>query len=463
MADKPRILVTGGAGYIGSHTCKVLAAAGYVPVTYDSLALGHQWAVGFGPLVEGDLADGDRIRDAITEYSIEAVVHFAANAYVGESVEDPRKYFRNNVVNSLNLLEAVVDMNVKHLVYSSTCSIYGIPKEVPIPEDHPQHPLNPYGESKRFVETATEWFGEAYGLQWAALRYFNAAGADSEGEIGEDHDPETHLIPVVIEAALGRRPHVEIFGTDYPTEDGTAVRDYVHVTDLGAAHLSALGVSLSRRGAGRLQSGNRHRAQRPAGYPVGARGERAGSAIQGNGPPSGRSSRAGCRRESGRRYSWVAASIPGAGSDRGYCLEMALEKGGGLAAADYLRRSRHAFTTSPASISREFPFLWSPSFRTVVRWPILRYRAPGPMRFQKDESSFISFHQGVPDVTCRRHRVADLPGIAQLDEQRLHTQVGEPAPDTFCRCHGTESNRRHEDFQSSALPTELPWHDGKVD
>ena len=240
MADKPRILVTGGAGYIGSHTCKVLAAAGYVPVTYDSLALGHQWAVGFGPLVEGDLADGDRIRDAITEYSIEAVVHFAANAYVGESVEDPRKYFRNNVVNSLNLLEAVVDMNVKHLVYSSTCSIYGIPKEVPIPEDHPQHPLNPYGESKRFVETATEWFGEAYGLQWAALRYFNAAGADSEGEIGEDHDPETHLIPVVIEAALGRRPHVEIFGTDYPTEDGTAVRDYVHVTDLGAAHLSAL-------------------------------------------------------------------------------------------------------------------------------------------------------------------------------------------------------------------------------
>lgn len=240
MANKCNILVTGGAGYIGSHACKVLAGSGYVPVTYDNLSLGRRSAVKYGPFVEGDLADGERLRKALLEHEVGAVVHFSANAYVGESVENPRKYFRNNVINSLNLLEAMVDANVKHLVYSSTCAIYGTPEKIPIPEDHPQNPVSPYGESKRIVENAARWFGEAYGLSCVALRYFNAAGADMEGEIGEDHDPETHLIPIVFEAALGRRTHVEIYGTDYPTRDGTAVRDYVHVFDLASAHLKAL-------------------------------------------------------------------------------------------------------------------------------------------------------------------------------------------------------------------------------
>ena len=240
MSDGPGVLVTGGAGYIGSHTCKVLAAAGYTPVTYDNLDLGHRRAVKFGPFVEGDLADGEGLRQAMRDHGIRAVIHFAAYAYVGESVENPRKYFRNNVANSLNLLEAMMDAGAGCLVYSSTCATYGVPEKVPIPEDHPQSPVSPYGESKLFVERAIRWFGEACGLRWAALRYFNAAGADPEGEIGEDHDPETHLIPIVIEAALGRRARVEIFGTDYPTSDGTAVRDYVHVTDLGEAHLKSL-------------------------------------------------------------------------------------------------------------------------------------------------------------------------------------------------------------------------------
>ncbi len=240
MADKRNILVTGGAGYIGSHACKVLAGTGYVPVTYDNLSLGHRSAVKYGPFVEGDLSDGERLRAVLSEYEVGAVVHFAASAYVGESVENPRKYFRNNVINSLNLLEAMVDTSVKHLVYSSTCAIYGSPEEVPVPEGHPKNPVSPYGESKRIVENVVQWFGEAYDLSCVALRYFNAAGADMEGEIGEEHDPETHLVPIVFEAALGQRTHMEIYGTDYPTRDGTAVRDYVHVSDLALAHLKAL-------------------------------------------------------------------------------------------------------------------------------------------------------------------------------------------------------------------------------
>ena len=240
MSTQPHILVTGGAGYIGSHACKALAGAGFVPVTIDNLDCGHRWAVKYGPLVVADLADGDRLRGVFSDYSIEAVVHFAAYTYVGESVENPRKYFQNNVTNSLNLIEAMVDANVRPFVYSSTCATYGNPETIPLAEDHAQNPVNPYGESKRFIERAAQWFGEAYGIRWAALRFFNAAGADPEGEIGESHDPETHLIPVVIEAALENRPHVAIFGTDYSTRDGTAVRDYVHVADLASAHLSAL-------------------------------------------------------------------------------------------------------------------------------------------------------------------------------------------------------------------------------
>jgi len=234
------VLVTGGAGYIGSHACKELARAGHVPVTIDNLVYGHRSAVRWGPFVRGDLADGPLVRRVLREHRIKAVMHFAAYAYVGESMQEPGKYFENNFCNSVTLLEAMRAEGVEILVFSSTCATYGNPRTVPIREDHPQQPVNPYGESKLFVERMLERFGAAHGLRYAALRYFNAAGADADGELGEDHDPETHLIPLVIEAAQGRRPHVSIFGTDYPTRDGTAVRDYVHVTDLARAHVSAL-------------------------------------------------------------------------------------------------------------------------------------------------------------------------------------------------------------------------------
>ena len=237
---KGNILVTGGAGYIGSHTCKALASAGYTPVTFDNLVYGHKWSVKWGPLIEGDLADRTLIREVLREYNIEAVIHFAAYAYVGESMLEPGKYFRNNVINTINLLDAMVEHGVGQIVFSSTCATYGTPEHVPIDEQHPQHPVNPYGETKLIIERALHWYSLAHNIRAAALRYFNAAGADPEAGIGEDHDPETHLIPLVIETALGRRSHVEIFGTDYPTPDGSAVRDYIHVTDLATAHVQAL-------------------------------------------------------------------------------------------------------------------------------------------------------------------------------------------------------------------------------
>jgi UDP-glucose-4-epimerase GalE len=236
-----KVLVTGGAGYIGSHTAKALAQAGHEPVVFDNLSFGHRWAVRWGPLVEGDLGDKNLVRRILEQYEIDAVIHFAASAYVGESMQNPRKYFRNNVVNSLNLLDAMMDSKVKTIVFSSTCATYGDPVELPITESHPQKPVNPYGDSKLFVEQMLKWYGEAYGLKWAAMRYFNAAGADPDGEIGENHTPETHLIPLAIQAAMGQRPHMEIFGTEYPTHDGSAVRDYVHVSDLADAHIRALG------------------------------------------------------------------------------------------------------------------------------------------------------------------------------------------------------------------------------
>jgi len=236
-----KVLVTGGAGYIGSHTAKALAQAGHEPVVFDNLSFGHRWAVRWGPLVEGDLGDKNLVRRILEQYEIDAVIHFAASAYVGESMQNPRKYFRNNVVNSLNLLDAMMDSKVKAIVFSSTCATYGDPVELPITESHPQKPVNPYGDSKLFVEQMLKWYGEAYGLKWAAMRYFNAAGADPDGEIGENHTPETHLIPLAIQAAMGQRPYMEIFGTEYPTHDGSAVRDYVHVTDLADAHIRALG------------------------------------------------------------------------------------------------------------------------------------------------------------------------------------------------------------------------------
>jgi UDP-arabinose 4-epimerase len=253
-----RVLVTGGAGYIGSHTCKALAAAGHRPVTFDNLSTGHRDAVRWGPLVEGDLADRDLLAATMRREGIEAVVHFAASAYVGESMTAPAKYFRNNVVNTLTLLEAMQDAGVAQIVFSSTCATYGVPRRTPIGEDHPQHPVNPYGESKLFIERALHWHGQAHGLRWLALRYFNAAGADPEGEIGEVHEPETHLVPLAIQAALGQRAQIQVMGTDYDTPDGTAVRDYIHVTDLADAHLRALD-HLARGGdSGAMNLGTGH-------------------------------------------------------------------------------------------------------------------------------------------------------------------------------------------------------------
>jgi UDP-glucose-4-epimerase GalE len=235
-----RILVTGGAGYIGSHTAKVLAAAGHEPVVFDDFSQGHEWAIKWGPLERGSLSDPARLKQVFATRPVDAVVHFAANALVGESMTNPTKYFRNNTVGTLNLLDAMRDAGIGTIVFSSTCATYGDPVRVPIDETHPQAPVNPYGESKLMVEKILRWYGGAYGLRWIALRYFNAAGADPDGEIGEDHDPESHLIPLVIGAAQGTRPAVRIFGTDYPTPDGTAVRDYIHVMDLADAHLRAL-------------------------------------------------------------------------------------------------------------------------------------------------------------------------------------------------------------------------------
>jgi UDP-arabinose 4-epimerase len=238
MSDK--VLVTGGAGYIGSHAAKALARAGYTPVVYDNLVYGHREAVRWGPFVEGDLADAALLAETMRRFEIGAVMHFAAFAYVGESMTKPELYFRNNLVNSLGLLDAMCATGVRHIVFSSTCATYGVPEQVPIREDMPQRPVNPYGESKLMVERALHWYGVAHGLRHVALRYFNAAGADLEGEIGEHHEPETHLIPLVLDAALGRRAQIDVFGTDYPTPDGTAIRDYIHVGDLADAHVLAL-------------------------------------------------------------------------------------------------------------------------------------------------------------------------------------------------------------------------------
>ena len=235
-----RVLVTGGAGYIGSHTAKALAKSGHEPITVDNLSSGHRWAVKWGRFVEGDLGNTQLLPALLRDERIEAVMHFAASLLVGESIREPRKYFWNNVVNTLRLLDAMLEVGVKRIVFSSSAATYGDPQKVPIPEDHPTRPVNPYGETKLMMERALQWYGNAYGLGWVALRYFNAAGADPEGELGEEHDPETHLTPLVVKAALGRLPYVEIYGTDYPTPDGTAIRDYIHVTDLAEAHVLAL-------------------------------------------------------------------------------------------------------------------------------------------------------------------------------------------------------------------------------
>jgi len=235
----PAVLVTGGAGYIGSHACKALAAAGYLPVVYDNLVHGHAWAVRWGPLEIGELHDAPRLAAVFARYRPVAVLHFAAYAYVGESVTDPCKYYHNNVGGSLALLQAMLQGGVDLLVFSSSCATYGNPQQPRLDEQHPQQPINPYGRSKLMVEQILRDAGQAYGLRSIALRYFNAAGADPDGEIGEAHAPETHLVPLALEAAAGGKG-LTVFGTDYATADGSCVRDYIHVTDLASAHVRAL-------------------------------------------------------------------------------------------------------------------------------------------------------------------------------------------------------------------------------
>ena len=234
------ILVCGGAGYIGSHVNKALSQMGCETVVFDNLVYGHREAVKWGAFVQGDLKNVEEIEAVFQRFPIEAVFHFAAYAYVGESVTDPEKYYFNNVANTLNLLHVMRKHGCNKIIFSSTCAIYGEPEQVPITEDMPQNPINPYGASKLMIEHILKDYGSAYGLKYAVLRYFNAAGADPDGEIGEDHDPETHLIPLILDAASGKRPDVKVFGTDYPTRDGSCIRDYIHVMDLAGAHILVL-------------------------------------------------------------------------------------------------------------------------------------------------------------------------------------------------------------------------------
>ncbi len=235
-----KVLVTGGAGYIGAHAVRELKKAGDEVVIFDNLIYGHRELAQGERLIVGELENTALLRDVFAEHKFDAVMHFAAFAYVGESVENPSKYYRNNVAATLNLLDAMREAKVNRFIFSSTCATYGEPKEIPIPESHPQNPINPYGASKAMVERILQDYAVAYGLKFVALRYFNAAGADESGEIGEDHNPETHLIPLVLDAALGRRKHITIYGTDYDTPDGTCIRDYIHVTDLANAHVLGL-------------------------------------------------------------------------------------------------------------------------------------------------------------------------------------------------------------------------------
>lgn len=234
------ILVIGGAGYIGSHMVRMLAKQGYSPVVFDNLSKGHREAVANYPFELGDLGDKARLTEVFKKYGIEAVMHFAAFAEVGESVKEPSKYYHNNVAKVLDLLDALVENDIKYFVFSSTAATFGEPVRPKIDESHPQNPINPYGNTKLMVEKILADFDTAYGLKATALRYFNASGADDSGEIGESHNPETHLIPIVLQAAAGKRASIKMFGTDYPTPDGTCVRDYVHVNDLARAHILAL-------------------------------------------------------------------------------------------------------------------------------------------------------------------------------------------------------------------------------
>ncbi|WP_018248116.1 UDP-glucose 4-epimerase GalE [Orenia marismortui] len=234
------ILVIGGAGYIGSHQVKLLDQRGYNVIVYDNLSTGYRDLVTVDNFEEGDLADKDRLREVFNKYQIDAVMHFAAFIQVGESIKDPAKYYRNNVTNAINLLDIMLEYDVKNLIFSSTAAVYGEPEEIPIKETHTKAPINPYGRSKLMIEKILKDYDQAYGLRYTCFRYFNASGADDSGRIGEKHNPETHLIPLILQTALGERDDIYIFGIDYNTKDGTCIRDFVHVNDLADAHIKGL-------------------------------------------------------------------------------------------------------------------------------------------------------------------------------------------------------------------------------
>ena len=234
------VLVTGGAGYIGSHACRLLLKKGFIPIAYDNLSQGHAAAVQWGPLVVGDILDHDQLAKTLQKYQPVAVMHFAANALVGESVAHPDKYYTNNVTGTISLLNALRTYGPLKLIFSSSCATYGIPQQLPLTEKHPQTPINPYGRSKFFCEQIIQDYAAAYGLSFAILRYFNAAGASIDSLIGEDHTPETHLVPLLLQTALGQRDFLEVYGQDFKTKDGSCIRDYIHVADLAEAHFLAL-------------------------------------------------------------------------------------------------------------------------------------------------------------------------------------------------------------------------------
>jgi UDP-glucose 4-epimerase len=250
------ILIVGGAGYIGSHVNKLLSHRGFETIIFDNLSRGHREFVKWGKWFEGDLLDIDRLRSCFETHRIEAVMHFSAFALVEESVREPETYYRNNVIGTLNLLQVMREFNVKYFLFSSTCATYGLPEMIPITEDHPQRPINPYGRTKLLIEEVLRDYDRSYGLKHINLRYFNAAGADPEAEVGELHFPETHLIPLVIDAATGRCQEIRIFGTDYPTRDGTCIRDYIHVMDLADAHILALQYLMDKNQSDSFNLGN---------------------------------------------------------------------------------------------------------------------------------------------------------------------------------------------------------------
>ena len=234
------VLVTGGAGYIGSHTVKQLLREGFKVVIFDNFSSGKEELIVGGQVFKGDLRNREKIKEVLASFPIEAVIHFASLIQVGESYQNPQKYYHHNLVTSLNLLEAMLENKIMKFIFSSSAAVYGLPKKIPIPENHPLSPANPYGQTKFFVETMLQDYSRAYGLQFISLRYFNAAGADPEGQLGEMHEPETHLIPNILLTLLGKKEKFYLYGTDFPTPDGTAIRDYIHVTDLATAHVQAL-------------------------------------------------------------------------------------------------------------------------------------------------------------------------------------------------------------------------------